>query len=144
MFYDSIDPATTSQEWYTPPYIFDALGCQFDLDPASPGRDVVPWVPATTHYTTEGLVRQWRGFVWLNPPYGRDRLPAWVEKFAEHGNGIILVPERTSTEWWQKLSSRADMILFVNKKIPFVSGERTRSDSRDSVAFCKARIGSTA
>jgi hypothetical protein len=24
MFYDSIDPATTSQEWYTPHYIFDA------------------------------------------------------------------------------------------------------------------------
>ena len=37
MFYESINPATTSQEWYTPPYIFDALGCRFDLDPASPG-----------------------------------------------------------------------------------------------------------
>ena len=30
MFHDSIDPATTSQEWYTPPYIFDALCCRFE------------------------------------------------------------------------------------------------------------------
>jgi site-specific DNA-adenine methylase len=140
MFYDSIDPATTSQEWYTPPYIFDALGCWFDLDPASPGCDVVPWVPANTHYTTEGLERPWGGFVWLNPPYGRDRLPAWVEKFAEHGNGIILVPERTSTEWWQGLSSRADMILFVNKKIPFISGDGRKAGAA-AIGSCLVAIG---
>ena len=140
MFYDSIDPATTSQEWYTPPYIFDALGCRFDLDPASPGCDVVPWVPANTHYTTGGLERPWVGFVWLNPPYGRDRLPAWVEKFAEHGNGIILVPERTSTEWWQKLSSRADMILFVNKKICFKRGDGRKAGA-SAIGSCLVAIG---
>jgi site-specific DNA-adenine methylase len=140
MFYDSIDPATTSQEWYTPKYIFDAMGCQFDLDPASPGRDVVPWVLADTHYTTEGLERPWVGFVWLNPPYGRDRLPAWVDKFIEHGNGIILVPERTSTEWWQRLSRRADMILFVNKKIAFVSGDGRKAGA-SSIGSCLVAIG---
>jgi hypothetical protein len=26
-----------SDEWYTPPEIFDALGLTFDLDPCSPG-----------------------------------------------------------------------------------------------------------
>jgi hypothetical protein len=34
--YWTIDPTDTTAEWYTPPYIFDALGCRFDLDPASP------------------------------------------------------------------------------------------------------------
>ena len=69
----------------------------FDLDPASPGHNVVPWVPVEHHYTSDGLERQWFGFIWLNPPYGRDVLPLWLEKFARHGDGIALVPERTST-----------------------------------------------
>jgi hypothetical protein len=84
-------------------------------------------VPAEHHYTSDGLEREWFGFVWLNPPYGRGVLPLWLEKFARHGNGIALVPERTSTAWWQALASRADMILCVNSKIPFadLSGEQT-------------------
>jgi hypothetical protein len=32
-----------SDEWYTPPDVFDALGCRFDLDVSSPGRDATPW-----------------------------------------------------------------------------------------------------
>jgi hypothetical protein len=79
-FYELIDENNTTFEWYTPRYIFDAMGCDFDLDPASPGRDV-PWVPARRHYTKGGLEREWSGFVWLSPPYGRDVLPGWIEKF---------------------------------------------------------------
>jgi hypothetical protein len=48
-------------------------------------------------------------------------LSLWLEKFTRHGNGIALVPERTSTGWWQELVADADLILCVNKKIPFVS-----------------------
>ena len=33
-----------SDDWYTPPEIFAALGLMFDLDPASPGPE--HWVPA--------------------------------------------------------------------------------------------------
>jgi hypothetical protein len=73
------------------------------------------------HYTSRGLEREWFGFVWLNPPYGRNVLPLWLEKFARHGNGIALVPERTSTAWWQDLVVRGDLILCVNKKIPFAT-----------------------
>jgi DNA N-6-adenine-methyltransferase (Dam) len=121
---DAEDPTS---EWFTPRYIFTALGCRFDLDPASPGHNVAPWIPADHHYTYNGLDREWFGFVWLNAPYGRDVLPLWLEKFARHANGIALVPERTSTAWWQDLVSRADMILCVNRKIPFTdaTGEQT-------------------
>jgi hypothetical protein len=121
------DPEISTADWYTPPYIFDALGCQFDLDPASPGHNVAPWIPAQHHYTSDGLEREWFGFVWLNPPYGRGELPMWLEKFTRHGNGIALVPERTSTAWWQTLVSQANMILCVNSKIPFANsaGEQT-------------------
>lgn len=120
-FYDLIDEQNTTSEWYTPPSIFDAMGCVFDLDPASPGADVVPWIPARHHYTKAGLEQEWLGFVWLNPPYGREILPGWIDKFIEHGNGIALVPDRGSTGWWQELAAHADLILFLNKKIPVVN-----------------------
>ena len=133
--YYAIDEDETTQHWYTPPYIFDALECEFDLDPASPGRSVVPWIPARQHYTSGGLERPWRGFVWLNPPYGRHILMPWLEKFVQHGNGIALVPERTSTGWWQEAASRSDLLLFVKQRIPFISS------TRDDTTACA--IGST-
>src|SRR3954469_18523049 len=133
--YYAIDEDETTQHWYTPPYIFDALGCEFDLDPASPGPSVVPWIPARHHYTCGGLERPWRGFVWLNPPYGRQILMLWLEKFVQHGNGIALVPERTSTKWWQEAASRSDLLLFVKQRIPFISS------TRDDATACA--IGST-
>jgi hypothetical protein len=112
-------------EYYTPQPIFTAMACVFDLDPASPGRDAVPWIPAKHHYTLadNGLERPWRGYVWLNPPYSREGLPRWLEKFRQHGNGVCCVVDRTSTEWWQTLCGNADLILQVNKKIDFISDE---------------------
>ena len=96
---------------------------------------VVPWIPARQHYTSGGLERPWRGFVWLNPPYGRHILMPWLEKFVQHGNGIALVPERTSTGWWQEAASRSDLLLFVKQRIPFISS------TRDDTTACA--IGST-
>jgi hypothetical protein len=124
--YWRIDNESTTAEWYTPKYIFNALGCRFDLDPASPGREIVPWIPVDEVYTSEGLERNWHGFVWGNFPYGRNILPSWIKKFIDHGNGIALVFDRTSTRWWQQLAARADSVLFLNKKIAFVpaTGEK--------------------
>ena len=59
-----------SDEWYTPPEIFHALGERFDLDPCSPGAG--HWVPADKFYTKlhDGLKQPWDGFVFVNPPFG--------------------------------------------------------------------------
>lgn len=122
------DNISTSVEWYTPDYIFGAMNGRFDLDSASPGADIVPWVPADRHYTIkdDGLRQPWTGFCWVNPPYGREILPKWVEKFRLHANGILLVPERTSTAWWQGLTIQADLVLCVSKKIPFINPARPK------------------
>jgi hypothetical protein len=116
-------PTITTEEWYTPAAIFAALGCRFDLDVASPGAAVLPRLPADRHYTRsdDGLERDWGdAYVWMNPPFGRETLPLWLDKFRQHGNGIALVVDRTSTGWWQILCSNADLILQVNKKIQFL------------------------
>jgi hypothetical protein len=120
--YLALHATTASEEWYTPSAVFEALGCRFDLDVASPGASIVPWVPADRHLTLtdDGLERPWFGFVWCNPPYGRGTLPQWLEKFREHANGVALVVDRTSTGWWQSLCGHADLILQVNKKIEFL------------------------
>lgn len=58
----------TTDEWYTPKEIIDALG-KFDLDPCAPINPL--WKTATQMYNKndDGLIQQWKGRVWLNPPY---------------------------------------------------------------------------
>src|SRR6516164_79110 len=51
-----------TNEWYTPSYVFDALGCRFDLDAASPGRVITPWIPADEFITARSLETGWRGW----------------------------------------------------------------------------------
>ena len=124
-------------EYYTPAEIFEAMNTEFDLDPASPGRDVVPWIPAKHHYTLtdNGLARPWRGCVWLNPPYSREGLPLWLDKFRQHRNGVCCVVDRTSTVWWQALCGNADLILQVNKRIDFISDEGRNALGSSLVAY---------
>ena len=110
-----------SKEWYTPKYIFDALGLTFDLDPCSPGANIVPWIPARQHLTIadNGRNAPWRGSVWMNPPYGSDT-PKWMEHLAAHGNGIALVFSRTDVKWFHSYVPKADAICFIRGRVQFV------------------------
>jgi hypothetical protein len=115
-----------TDEWYTPPHVFDALGCRFDLDVASPGLDVTPWIPAEVCLMADqdSLSLNWNGFVWMNPPFGgRGAIEPWLEKFFRHGSGIALTPDRTSAPWWQRQSAKADAILFVAPKLKFIGAD---------------------
>jgi hypothetical protein len=51
-----------SDEWYTPPRVFDALVCAFDVDVASPGQHATPWIPARHFILADSLITSWRGF----------------------------------------------------------------------------------
>jgi hypothetical protein len=77
-------------EIYTDPAVFDALGVEFDLDVCAP-EGGLPWIPAKNHYSLkdDGLAQEWHGLVWCNPPYSKPK--PWIDKFIEHGNGIMLV-----------------------------------------------------
>ncbi len=83
--------ARTSDDYYTPRWIFDTMGITFDLDVACPPEGPIN-VPAARYYTAldDGLAQPWHGRVWMNPPYSK---PApWVDKWLEHGNGMALLP----------------------------------------------------
>ena len=60
----------TSNDHYTPKWVFDLLGVQFDIDVASPPGGV-PWIPCDRYFTQvdDGLTQDWHGLIWCNPPY---------------------------------------------------------------------------
>jgi len=114
-----------SKEWYTPREIFQALNIDFDLDPCSPGQDIVRWIPAQIHYTIrdDGLTAKWFGNVFINPPYGMDT-PKWMRRLSKHGNGIALVFARPDTRWFHDYVPLADAICFIKGRIGFVPAEK--------------------
>jgi hypothetical protein len=136
------ETAGHSDEWYTPKYIFDALGCTFGLDVAHP-KDVNTHVPCEGYLYADALKHTWRAqgrnnLVWMNAPFGgRNSLELWLDKFFAHGNGIALTPDRTSAPWWQKAARRADLILFINGKVKFERPDGTvgKSPSNGTTLF---------
>lgn len=119
-----------TSEWYTPQYIFDALECEFDLDAAAPYDLSKIKVPAKKFINSDSLTTEWNGFVWLNPPFGkRNSKHEWLDKMHLHGNGIVLVPDRSSADWWQQAALKCDAMLMVNGKIKFVKPDGTTGDS---------------
>lgn len=104
-----------SDEWWTPKFIFDALGEQFDLDAAAPENGPLH-VPCSEWLWHDSLNEPWWGFIWLNMPFGgRGSLRPWLTKFFDHGNGIALTPDRTSADWFQEAWGRCDLALFMPK-----------------------------
>lgn len=122
-----------SDEWYTPKYIFDAFGCEFDLDVAAPKDISKLHVPAKLFIHANALNKAWYGFVWMNPPFGgRNAIGPWLDRIHKHGNGIALAPDRTSADWWQKAASECDCLMFVSKKIKFIKPDGTSAGSPSS------------
>lgn len=129
-------------EWYTPAWLFAALGLAFDLDPCAP-EGGVPWVPAARHFTRadDGLAQRWTGRVWLNPPYGAE-LPRWVGRLADHGDGIALVLSRTDTRWFHRAMEVAEVVCFLRGRLDFVPGPGVRA-SRPQVGAILLPFGAT-
>lgn len=121
---------TGTDEWLTPPEIIKSFPA-FDLDPCSPINR--PFDTAKKHYTIEqnGLLQEWEGLVYCNPPYGKAAEP-FLKKCAEHKNAIVLIFARTETNTffnyvWQK----ADSVLFIKGRLNFynVNGERSKNSA---------------
>lgn len=113
---DLTDAAVSSASdlWLTPGRVVAMVLEHFEgsisLDPASNGRSGKAHVPADVHFTPreDGLLQDWHGKVYCNPPYGR-ALARFVEKAIleyECGNAdevILLVPNSSSTAWFRML-----------------------------------------
>lgn len=128
-------------EWLTPPEIIKALG-PFDLDPCSPINR--PWSTAAKHYTIDdlGLTRPWYGRVWCNPPYG-SQTGVWLQKLADHGNGIALIFARTETEmFFSQGWRRASAMLFIEGRLYFYHVDGTKAAANSGAPSVLIAYGS--
>ena len=126
---------TGENEWFTPAeYVEKAretLG-RIDLDPASHVL-AQKTVRATAFYTAaeNELTQPWSGRVWLNPPYSRELMSPFVDKFlSEYARGaieqaILLTHDYTDTGWFHAAARAARAICLVRTRIHFLapSGE---------------------
>lgn len=115
--FDLERPEPTKDDYYTPAWIFEALGLEFDLDAAAPPGGV-PWIPARRFFTQadDGLAQPWEGRVWCNPPFSRVR--EWSAKFSEHGDGIFLGPF-SAARWPAALIVKADLVWIPDDNLRF-------------------------
>lgn len=132
-----INRKNTTTTWLTPLEIIKCLG-EFDLDPCTP--DIMPWETAKRRYTEKenGLIQPWTGRVWLNPPYGKI-MERFLERMAQHGNGILLTFNRTETKQFEKyVWPCAHAVLFKTGRIHFLNneGKKTVVSQFGFVTFC--------
>lgn len=133
-----------SNVWLTPRWILDPLG-KFSLDPCS-APSPRPWDTAISHIELpeDGLTAQWVGRVWLNPPFDRRGIAAWLEKMADHGNGIALIPAATETKHFADFVwKRASSVLFLNKRPHFHRPDGSRASANSGCAIVLAGYGSS-
>lgn len=133
---------SATNEWYTPPEIIRSLGL-FDLDPSTSETALLINNSAKKYYTKEdnGLIQKWYGRVWLNPPYEKVLIVAFMKKLAEHGNGIALVYNRFDSAWFQNyVLDVADSIFFFRKRIHFIRPDGTKGD-RPGAGSCLIAYG---
>src|SRR5262249_11163642 len=129
---------TGETEWYTPARYVElarrVLGA-IDLDPAS-CEAAQKTVCATTYYTKEdGLLREWHGRVWLNPPYAQPDIAHFIDKLiTERSDGritaaIALVNNYTDTGWVHAAAEIADAICFTRGRVRFVDVDGAECDA---------------
>jgi ParB family chromosome partitioning protein len=111
--------SSESNEYYTPSQYIESARIvmgSIDLDPAS-CEFANETVMANEFYTKEdnGLVQQWHGNVWLNPPYGKSidqngkkksNAMLWSQKLIREHNengiqAILLVNAVTACKWFK-------------------------------------------
>ena len=132
-------------EWYTPSEYIElankVMG-EIDLDPAS-NSEANKIIQAKHYFTSEenGLTQEWHGRIWLNPPYSRELMPAFVDKLIEeytagHVTEAVLVSHNnTDTQWFQKLVAHASALCFPAKRIKFYRGENVAAPVNGQVFF---------
>lgn len=112
-------------EWSTPQWLFDFYNKQYAFNLDAAASDVNH--KCETYYTIDNnaLHQRWEGTsVWCNPPYSETA--RWVDKaIYEIGAArrpmtiVMLIPNDTSTLWFQRAWEHAQSITFVIGRIKF-------------------------
>lgn len=125
----AMNNANANHEWYTPGEYIDLVRAvlgNIDLDPAS-SEAANKVVQADKIFTEveDGLSQAWHGRVYLNPPYTRHIVTAFVDKLISEiadGNvseAILLVYSITDANWYHQALKSTDALLFTDQRLKF-------------------------
>jgi phage N-6-adenine-methyltransferase len=128
-------------EWATPRDLFIALNHEFSftLDVCATAENAV--VPKFFTEQIDGLAQDWTGDTWwCNPPYGRG-IGKWTRKAALSlgSTGVMLLPARTDTAWWNDDVLQADEIRFIRGRLHF-GGAASGAPFPSALAIFRPRI----
>ena len=132
--WESASSSSVTNEWYTPARYIEAVHAVFmnpiDLDPAS-CETANDTIQALDYWSTGGLEKDWRGRVFLNPPYGKEDGASVASLFCQKALGeyregrveeaIILVNSNHGYLWQAPLFDFP--VCLVNHRIRFVDEE---------------------
>ena len=121
-----------SDAWYTPIEYLElarrVLGA-IDCCPASStfAQNRFDFGKRCVHFTsaTNGLTKPWCGRVWLNPPFSKGLMSAFVDKLiGEYRSGrvsaaILLTTVFSANVWFQRASRAAAGLCLLEKRIQF-------------------------
>lgn len=136
---------TGENEWYTPEIHIEAarrvLGV-INLDPAS--SDQAQKSVRADEYCTvddDGLLHDWNGTVWMNPPYSQPAIQEFIQKLvSEYAAGrttaaVALTHNYTDTEWFHIAARACSAICFTRGRIKFVNPDGEEAAPTQGQAF---------
>lgn len=127
--------SSETDNWSTPQDLFDKLNSKygFTLDVCADSVNA----KCNSYFTKEqdGLLQEWKGVCWMNPPYGRT-IGLWIKKAYESSlkgaTVVCLIPSRTDTKWWH------DYVIKGN--IGFIKGRLKFGGHKNSAPFPSAIV----
>jgi DNA N-6-adenine-methyltransferase (Dam) len=132
-------------EYYTPAIYIEAarevMG-GIDLDPATCDK-AQETVKAKRCYTVkdDGLRQEWRGRVWMNPPYAAGLIDKFANKLVNEylgGNisaAVVLVDNRTDTAWFHSLVGVCTRLCFTRGRVNFYNDTTASSSPANGSAI---------
>lgn len=129
---DSVHYQSNNQNWQTPQWLLDKLRSEFGQIGLDPATTVDNPTAAVNFYTPteDGLICDWgnKGWVFVNPPYGRD-VKKWIQRanFERKCNlanehCIMLLAARPDTKSWQECILPNAEICWISGRIKFIGG----------------------
>jgi len=125
-----VSNASGENEWDTPAEYIEAARAvmgSIDTDPAT-NDEANNRIKATLFYTseTDGRDKEWRGNVWMNPPYAQPLIAEFCDALVgkhnsrEFKQACVLVNNATETAWFQSILSVSDCVCFPVGRIKFI------------------------
>ena len=135
--------SSKTTEWNTPQIVVDRLNLMghVKLDPCwnenclIHADEVCTIKPFGDYVYYNGLLADWvklskDGLIYCNPPYGKE-LKVWADKISKEqhkvinltlkGELICLLPARTDTRWFLKITTNTDVMCFVKSRLKFLN-----------------------